>query len=464
MPSWGAAIKISAFCSINYHTGPKTRYKGISNNLASMPWLQLLVLLLLIFVNGFLVMAELAIVSSRPARLQKMAADGLRGAPAALALNGDTARFLPSVQIGITVVAILSGAYGELTLSPGLADSLASAPLIGGHAKTAASALVVAGIAYVTLVIGELVPKHFALSNRERIACFVAPAMDWLAAITTPIAVLLRLSTGAVLRLLGPAVREDPDVTEEEVKTMIAEGTEAGIFEKAEQDIIERVLRVADRSVRSIMVPRPDIVWLDITETEERIYADIANSGHSRFPVGRGDVDETIGIVHAKSLLDQLHSAGKINLETAIAAPLYVHESTNVLKLLDMFKASLVHMAIVLDEHGSVQGIVTPTDILTGIAGDLPEEEADIEPAAMQREDGSWLLDAQMPVFEVERVLGVSGLAVDDAEYTTLAGFVLSQLGHIPPVGETFQWRNWRFEVVDLDGRRIDKVLATLML
>ncbi len=425
-----------------------------------MPWLQFLILFLLIALNGFLVMAELAIVSSRPARLQKMAADGQRGAQAALALNEDTARFLPAVQIGITVVAILSGAYGELTLSPGLAILLKGVPWIGSHASTAASAIVVAGIAYVSLVIGELVPKHFALSNRERIACLVAPAMDLLATVTTPIAVLLRLSTAGVLHLASPALRQEPDVTEEEVKTMIAEGTEAGVFEKAEQEIIERLLRVADHSVRSIMVPRPDIVWLDVTESQENIYKDIAESGHSRFPVGRGDVDETIGIVHAKTLLDQLHATGKIDLEAAIKLPLYVHESTNVLKLLEMFKASPVHMAIVLDEHGSMQGIVTPTDIMTGITGELPESEAGMEPGAAQREDGSWLLDAQMPVFEVERVLGVSGLAVDDAEYTTLAGFVLSQLGRIPAVGETFEWKNWRFEVVDLDGRRIDKVLA----
>jgi len=423
-----------------------------------MPWLQLLVLLLLIALNGFLVMAELAIVSPRPARLQMMAADGSRGAASALALNGNTARFLPSVQIGITVVAILSGAYGEVTLSPHLADLLAGIPFIGRHANTAASAIVVAGIAYVTLVIGELVPKQFALSNRERIACLVAPAMDLLATITRPVAVFLHLSTVGVLRLAGPALVEEPEVTEEEVKTMIAEGTEAGVFEKAEQEIIERLLRVGDRSVRSIMQPRPEIVWLDITESEERIYEDVARSGHSRFPVGRGDVDETIGIVHAKTLLEQLHATGRINLEAAIKTPLYVHESTNVLKLLEMFKSAMVHMAIVLDEHGSVQGIVTPTDILTSIAGELPEAEADI--GAHRREDGSWLLDGQLPVFEVERVLGVEGLAVDDAEYTTLAGFVLSQLGHIPPVGETFQWRNWRFEVVDLDGRRIDKVLA----
>ena len=332
---------------------------------------------------------------------------------------------------------------------------------VGRHAETVASTIVVSSIAYVSLVIGELVPKRLALANRERIACFVAPAMNVLATVATPISALLRWSTDAVLRLVRPAVQAEPDVTEEEVKSMIAEGTEAGVFEKAEQEIIERLLRVADRSVRSIMVPRPDIVWLDITESEAAIYDDIAKSGHSRFPVCRGDVDETIGIVHAKTLLDQLHKTGKVNLEAAIKTPLYVHESTNVLKLLEMFKKSLVHMAIVLDEHGTVQGIATPTDILTGIAGDLPEEEADIEPSAVQRDDGSWLMDGQMPVFEVERVLGVTGLAVDDAEYTTLAGFVLSQLGRIPSTGEKFRWKNWQFEVVDLDGRRIDKVLAT---
>jgi magnesium and cobalt exporter, CNNM family len=426
-----------------------------------MPWPQLFVLLLLIALNGFLVMAELAIVSSRPARLQMLVNSGHRGALAALSLNADSARFLPSAQIGITVVAILSGAYGEHALSPALAEVFAGSSLLGRYAETIASAIVVSCIAYVSLVIGELVPKRVALANRERIACFVAPAMNLLAIVATPISALLRWSTDAVLHLVRPAVQAEPDITEEEVKSMIAEGTEAGVFEKAEQEIIERLLRVADRSVRSIMVPRPNIVWLDITESEAAIYDDIAKSGHSRFPVSRGDVDETIGIVHAKTLLDQLHKTGKVNLEAAIKTPLYVHESTNVLKLLEMFKKSLVHMAIVLDEHGTVQGIATPTDILTGIAGDLPEEEADIEPSAVQRDDGSWLMDGQMPVFEVERVLGVTGLAVDDAEYTTLAGFVLSQLGRIPSVGEKFRWKNWQFEVVDLDGRRIDKVLAT---
>jgi putative hemolysin len=425
-----------------------------------MPWPQLFVLFLLILLNGFLVMAELAIISSRPARLQKLLSDGQGGAKAAIALNADAARFLPSVQIGITVVAILSGAYGELTLSPSLAHALAGTETFGRYAETAASVIVVGGISYMSLVIGELAPKRFALANREKIACAVAPAMSLLATIATPISILLRWSTELVLRLLSPALQAEPEVTEDEVKSMIAEGAQKGVFEKVEQEIIERVLTVADRSVRSIMAPRPDIVWLDITESQSDILADIAESGHSRFPVCRGDVDETVGVVHAKTLLDQLHTKGAVDLEAAIKAPLYVHESTKVLKLLDYFKASAVQMAIVIDEHGTVQGIVTPTDILSGIAGELLEEEAD-QASAVRRDDGSWFIDGQMPVFEVERVLCVTGLAVDDAEYTTLAGFVLSELGHIPAVGERFRWRNWEFEVADLDGRRIDKVLAT---
>jgi len=425
-----------------------------------MPWPQILVLIVLIAINGFLVMAELAIVSSRRPRLHKFINDGRKGAKDALELSEDPSRFLSSVQIGITLVAILTGAYGERSLAPPLAEVLRELPVIGHHSETLASTVVIAIIAYFSLVIGELVPKRIALTNPERLACFVAPAMRRLASISAPFSASLRWSTERILRFVIPPSLKESDVTEEEVKTLIAEGTEAGVFEKVEREIIEGVLRVADRSVRAIMVPRREIVWLDLSEPPDQIYDQISKSGHSRFPVSAGDVDQTIGIVQAKTLLEQLHKTGAINLKEALKTPLYVHESTNVLKLLEMFRSNGLHMAIVLDEHGTVQGIVTPTDILTGIAGDLPEFGEDNEPSAVQRNDGSWLLDAQMPVFEVERVLSVEGLSVGDAEYTTLAGFVLSQLGHIPATGEWFKWRNWRFEVIDLDGRRIDKVLA----
>ncbi len=366
-------------------------------------------LLLLTCINGFLVMAELAIVSSRRTRLQALASEGRSGAEAALNLSEDPGKFLSSAQIGITVVAILTGAYGERALSPSLAEFFRTVSVLAPYAETAASTVVILCVTYVTLVIGELVPKRLALANPERLACFVAPSMSRLAAVSLPVAGLLRWSTERVVSLIISRKTVGSEITEEEVKTLIAEGTEAGVFEQAEKDMIESVLRLSDRSVRSIMVPRPDVIWLDLTSTPNEIYEHILQSGHSRFPVSKGDVDQTIGIVHAKTLLEQLHSNGSINLEAAIKIPLYVHESTNVLKLLEMFKTNLVHMAIVLDEHGTVQGIVTPTDILTGIAGDIPEDEADIAPSAIRRADGTWLLDAQMPVFEVERVLECKG-------------------------------------------------------
>lgn len=426
-----------------------------------MPWPQVFVLIFLIAVNAFFVMAELAIISSRRGRLQKLVSDGTRGAESALALHEDPGKFLSSVQIGITLVAILSGAYSESALSPPLADLLRELGFLASYAQTIASSIVVVSVVYFSLVIGELVPKRLALANPEKLACFAAPTMMWLAFVFTPFTALLRRSTDRILRMFITPGSQSSDITDEEVKTLIAEGTEAGVFEKAEQELIEGVLRVADRTVRSIMVPRPDIVWLDISQSDDLIYEQIAKSGHSRFLVSRGGVDETIGMVQAKTLLEQLHSRGKIDLKAALKTPLYVHESTNVLKLLDMFKSSVVHMAIVLDEHGTVQGIVTPTDILTGIAGELPSEEDVEEPSAVRRHDGSWLLDATMPVFEVERVLDVEGLGTADAEYTTLAGFVLAQLGRIPERGESFVWKNWRFEVVDLDNRRIDQVMVS---
>lgn len=429
-----------------------------------MPWLDILILFGLIILNGFFAMSELAVVSSRRARLVNMVSDGVPGAQRALKLSEEPTTFLSTVQIGITMVAIVSGAYGEGAFAVPLATLMEDMPVIGPWASVVSSAIVVVGIACVSLIIGELVPKRVALNNPERLACIVAGPMAYLSLIATPFVLLLRKSTELVLRAIGAHNPAEATVTEEEVKTMIAEGTEAGVFEKAEREIIEGVLRVADLSVRSVMVPRPDVVWLDVTDHIEETLRTVAQSGHSRFPIASEDVDQIIGIIHAKSLLEQYYGSGQIDLQAAAVDPLYVHESTKVLRLLELFKSSTTHIAIVLDEHGTVQGIVTPTDILTAIAGDLPEVADQTSPSAVQRDDGSWLLDAQMPVFEVERVLDVRGLGVDDAEYTTLAGFVLSQLGRIPTEGESFQWRNWRFEVMDMDGRRVDKVLATVHL
>jgi len=420
---------------------------------------ELVIIGLLILLNGFFAMSELAIVSSRRARLQQLVQAGRPGAASALRLADDPTGFLSTVQIGITLVGIFAGAYSGATLATPLAEYLATYPVIGGRAETVAFAVVVVGITYFSLIIGELVPKRMALNNAEAIAVVVAPVMRLLSRIGAPVVWFLRISTNALLALLGVRPKSDAAVTEEEVKTMIAEGTDAGVFHPSERSMIEGVLRLDDRSVRSVMVPRPDVVWLDADGPAEAALDRIAESGHSRFPVSRGTIDEVFGIVHAKDLLHQRHAGGPTDLAAAARDPLFVNESMHVLTLLERFKSSPVHMAVVLDEHGGIEGIVTPVDILIAIAGDLPESEHDT-PYATQRDDGSWLLDGRMVIDDVERTLDLDGM-VDESSYTTLAGFMLDKMQHLPEVGENFAWKGWRFEVVDLDGRRIDKVLAT---
>jgi putative hemolysin len=269
----------------------------------------------------------------------------------------------------------------------------------------------------------------------------------------------MRASTQAVMTLLRLKPAPDSIVTEEEVKALIAEGASAGVFHPAEQELIEGVLKIGDRSVRSIMVPRTAVIWLDVEDSPEEIYATIAETGHSRYPVARGDIEDVIGVAHTKDLLEQQRKRGTIDVAAAAREPPYVVDRMPVLRLLERFKASAVHLAIVVDEHGSFEGIVTPTDILTAIAGDLPESEEAVEPLAVQRDDGSWLLDGLMPVDDAERTLGLEGMG-EEGDFNTIAGFVLNRLEHLPEAGEHFDWRDFRFEVVDLDGRRIDKVLV----
>lgn len=427
-----------------------------------MVWPEILIIFALILLNGFFAMSELAVFSSRRGRLQQYALDGRKGAAVALKLLDDPTGFLSTVQVGITLIAILSGAYGEATLAEPLAEALTGMAYVGPHAKTISSATVIIGIAYISLMAGELIPKRLALRDPERIACFVSRPMRLLAHVAYPVVWLLRRSTELVMRMFAAPSIADPRITEEEVKALISEGTKAGVFEPAERVMLEGVLRIADRTVRTIMTPRPYVVWLDLNDTVDAIYDTILVSGHSRFPIARDDVANITGIVHAKDLLEQLRKSGKIDLKAAARDPIYIHEGTPILKLLERFQESTVHLAVVLDEHGTVQGMATPTDILVAIAGDLPEREGDDQPNAVQQPDGSWLLDGQMPIHEVERTLSVRGLSAFEHEYTTLAGFALSQLGHIPVPGEKFDWRNWRFEIVRLVGRRIDRVRAAL--
>ncbi|MBC8129409.1 MAG: HlyC/CorC family transporter [Rhizobiaceae bacterium] len=416
-----------------------------------------LIVFFLILLNGFFAMSELAMVSAKRSRLVQLAEGGSKGARRALKLVDDPTGFLSTVQVGITLVGIFAGAYGGSVFAGPLAVVIE--PVLGASADTTAFVVVVIVITYLSLIFGELVPKRFALTRSETIAVAVAPIMQGLSSIGAPIVWLLRISTVAVARLVGASSEDSSMVTEEDVKAMIAEGTQSGVFEEKEREMLEGVLRIADRSVRSIMIPRPDTVWLSISDSQSEILDEIHASGHSRFPVMGVDAEDIVGVVQAKDLLEQQRQSSAIDLQTALREPLFVNETMPILKLLDRFRAVNLHMAIVLDEYGSFEGVVTPTDILVAIAGSLPEGKDD-DYSAVKRADGSWLLDGGMPIDDAERALDRLRLP-KERDFETLAGFVLEQFGHIPEVGETFEWSDWRFEVVDLDGRRIDKVLAT---
>ena len=423
-----------------------------------MPGWELLVIAFLIVLNGFFAMSELAVMSSRRARLEHMAERHMRGARAALQLLEDPTRFLSTVQVGITLVGVFAGAFSGATLAEPLSRALDG--VLGSSAYPVALAAVVVGITYLSLVIGELVPKRIAIQNPERVAALVAPFMAGLSVAGAPVVWLLGISTEALVRLLRiPESREHP-VTEDEVKRMIAEGTRTGVFHAAERDMIEGVLRLADRSVRSVMTPRVEVDWIDLDDPPETIREEIAQSGHSRYPAGRKGLDEIEGIVHTKHLLDQMARTGRFDVTSSLRQPLIVHEATPVLRMLEIFRENPVHMAVVVDEYGGVEGIVTPTDILIAIAGELPEDLTELEQeAAVRRDDGSLLMDGMIGIHEAERLLERKDMRGDE-DFETLAGFVLHHLGHIPQTGERFDWDGLRFEIVDMDGRRIDRVLV----
>ncbi|MGO1076710.1 hemolysin family protein [Inquilinus sp. CA228] len=422
---------------------------------------ELVIVVLLILINAFFAMSELALVSARRARLQGMAEQGHRGARAALALAADPNRLLSTVQVGITLVGIFAGAFGGATLSVPVREWLEPLPVVGPWADGLSFALVVVAITYFSLIIGELVPKRIALNHAEGIAARVARPMQTVAAVGAPIVWLLQRSTELVLRLLGVSAVPAQTVTEEELKTLIAEGTEAGVFVEAEREMIDGVLRLADRSVRSIMTPRHEMVWIDLEDSPDEIRKTIAEAGCSRFPVARGELDELEGVIQTKDLLDRMLQGGPFDVAETMRPPLVVPDGTPALKLLQTFRSSAIHLAVVVDEYGSVEGLVTPTDILSAIAGEVGDLTIDTAGySIVRRDDGSWLVDAMTPIDEVERLLRLRGLRSEDGDYQTLAGFVLWHLGHLPKVAESFVENGVRYEVIDLDGNRIDKVLV----
>jgi putative hemolysin len=423
--------------------------------------IELLFILLLIVANGVFAMSEMAVVSARKVRLRQRAKSGDKRAHAALELAKSPGRFLSTVQVGISLVAVLTGTLGGATVAGTLAAQLNHIPLLAPYSETVSVAIVVLGITYLSLVIGELLPKQIALSNAERIASLIAPPMAVLAKITSPVVCLLNASTKILMRILRVKPSSDPPVTEEEVRIMIAQGTQVGIFEPIEEEMVGQVFRLSDQRASTLITPRSEIVWLDLDDSPENIRQKVASSSHSRFPVGRGNLDEVRGLVQARDLLIQSLSGEPIDLKAVLRPPLFVPESIPVFEVLDRFKQTQSQVALVIDEYGILQGMVTLDDILEAIVGDIPDPGEVLDLEIVEREDGSWLLDGLVPIDDFIELFQIKTPPdKQDWNCQTLGGFVMMVLGHIPSVGERFEWGKLHFEVVDVDGLRVDKVLV----
>lgn len=420
---------------------------------------ELLIVLFLIVANGLLAMSEIALVSSRRTRLETLAQSGHPGARQALRLIADPSRLLSTVQIGITLTGIVAGAYGGATLAHRLGTWLDRFDIIAPNGDAIAIIPVVATITYLSLL-GELVPKRIAMTNPEPIASAVALAMYVLSRAAAPAVWLLRSSTEGMLRVLGFSGARMSTVTEEEVRSLIAEGTRSGVFEPQEREMIEGVFRLADRPARAIMTPRADIEWVDLNADDTTLQEAFANCRFSRLLVCDGSVDHAVGIVQMRDVIPVLLEHQPMDLKTLMRPALFVPDRTAILKLLDMFKDDKTHLAIVVDEYGTTEGLVTLTDLLESIAGEIPEPGEDEDELLVERDDGSWLADGMIPIDEFEDMTGLRGLR-NVGNFHTLAGFVLHCLGHLPKAGDKFTHDGSCFEVVDMDGRRIDKVLVT---
>jgi len=424
--------------------------------------MEILALLFLIVLNGVFAMSEMAVVSSRKPRLQQWAEEGRRGAAAALALSNNPSNFLSTVQVGITVIGITSGAFGEATVARPLSAWLSQWAPAANHANVIAAALVITAITAASLIIGELVPKRLALVDPEATASLMAKPMSWLTLATYPVVRLLSITTGAVLHLLRIRPSTEPPVTEEEIQVLMDHGTRAGVFEAHERKLVSRVFRLDGLTVEGIMTPRGDIVHLDLDQSKEENLSRAVTSNHSRLPVCRGGLDNVQGLVFMKHLLSDAVAGKGLNIEAHLVAPLYVPETITVMTLVELFRKHRETAALVVNEFGDVQGLVTLHDITEALAGDIAVAGEEGERDFVRRGDGSWLMDASMTLQRFRDVLDLRGSLPGEEEdtYHTLAGFVITQLGRIPRAGDTFSWGDYRFEVVDMDGNRVDKVIV----
>jgi putative hemolysin len=419
------------------------------------------VVLALIVLNGIFAMSELAVVSSRRAKLQTRADKGDKGAEKALRLAEEPTRFLSAVQVGITLIGILAGAYGQATIAGELEKIILTfAPIGEDTAEAISTGVVVVLLTYLSLIVGELVPKRLAMLFPETIAGAVARPLSFMALLLTPFVTLLTGSTSLVLKILGIRDKKGDAITKEEVESALAEGTSAGVFAPAEQAMMTEVLRLTDRQVRTAMTPRPDVYWVSLDDPEGAVRDEIRNCPYSRLVVVRGnDLETPVGILHKRDVADAVLEGRDLDLEAMTQEPIYIPETTSLLQALETFKSSKIHMAFVVNEFGGIEGVLTPTDLLEMIAGDFNEEHDDDDPMIVQRDDGSYLIDGRTDLFELGETIGDHFETANG--YHTVAGLVLHRLGHIPKAGEKVRLGHFDVEIVDMDERRIDKLLFT---
>jgi putative hemolysin len=420
---------------------------------------EIVLILILILINGVLAMSEAALVASRKARLQQKESEGNKSATLAIKLLSDPNIFLSAVQIGITLIGVLAGAVGGATISEKLAVVLLNVPYVGEYSEPVALTIVVITITILSLWLGELVPKRLGINSPERIAIVVARPILFISKIFSPFIKLMSNATNFVLRLIGVNPSNEPPITEEELQMLIMQGTQAGVFEEAEQDMVEGVFSLGDQRVYSLMTPRTEIVWLDVNDTTEEILEKISGSPYSRFPVREDSLEKILGIVKSRDLLVVSLSGKQIKLKDLAKPAFFIPETTLASKALEVLKKNNTELLLVVDEFGGVQGLLTINDIIEEIVGQMEMEE----PQATQRQDGSWLLDGMLEVDEFKEIFKLNTLP-HEGEYETLSGFVMASLGRIPQTADHFEWHNLRFEVIDMDGRRVDKVLVTTKL
>jgi putative hemolysin len=418
----------------------------------------ILLILGLIVASGLLATAEFAIGSARKSRLRDWASQGRRSAGVALALREDSRGLHQTIQTGTILLGTMAGVYAGLTVAPRLVRAIAQVGPLARFRDAIGVGVIVVTITFTSLVFAELVPRRIALVRPERIARLFSWPVRALAAVAVPLVVALGAATDRVLRTLGIRPRPEPPVTQEEISVLLQQGTKAGVLEEGEHEMIKRVFRFSDRRARALMTPRNEIVWIDQYDPPDEIRRKVISSPHNRFPVCAETLDNLLGIVQVKDLLVEDQNAESFRIKGRLTLPLFLYEGTRGLKILEMFKKSGARVAVVLDEYGTVEGLLTLTDILEAIVGDMPVADEDDEPRAVQRPDGSWLLDGRLPLDEFRDLLDLP--STPEGDFHTLAGLVVTQLGHIPQVGERFTSLGLSFEVVDMDGNRVDRILV----